>query len=185
MNSDPLNIRCSVQWISCKQELDKINLELCRNQLTALLHKHIPDEKHVQIFHINNNHFSTQITEPCSKTTNKMVFQFLASIYQYNILASLLKYILIQPIIKIFEASLLMPEKNGIFYIMCQRLYEIIFENVLLALNGSKYDNYVICNSLITIQSNFKQKIKLFKKGSSIWTIILINSTNISRYYVT
>jgi hypothetical protein len=75
-----------------------------------------------------------------------------------------------------------MPEKRGIFYTIYQRLCEIIFESVLLAFNGSNYDNYLICNSLITIQSHLKQKIKIFKKGSSISTILLTMNRNIGHY---
>ena len=182
VNSDPLDIRCSVPWIRCKQEIDKTDLERCASQLINLLHNHVPDHKYVHIFHIDKNDMSTQSTEPCPKSTQKMVFKFLASIYQRNVLASLIKYILIHPTMSLLETSQLMPVKKGIFYIMYQRLHEIIHECVLVAFNGSNYDNYLICNSLVTIQCNLKQKIKLFKKGSSISTIILTNNINFSRY---
>jgi hypothetical protein len=158
------------------------NLELCGSTFIKLFKNHVPDQKYVKVFHIHKNYSVNHTTEPCPQNTNKMVFEFLTAIYQRNILASIIKYILLRPIISTFETSDLMPEKRGIFYTIYQRLCEIIFESVLLAFNGSNYDNYLICNSLITIQSHLKQKIKIFKKGSSISTILLTMNRNIGHY---
>jgi hypothetical protein len=54
---------------------------------------------------------------------------------------------------------------------MKKRLQEIIFECVLPAFNGSNYDNYLICNSLIIILTKLNEKILLYKKGASISTV--------------
>jgi hypothetical protein len=182
VTSDPCNIRTTIHWESCKKELDKLNLTYCSDQLVLLFNNHIPNDKNVKIFHINNNHILSHISEPSLKFTRKMVFKFYASIYQRNILASIIKYILLKPIIQTFESSQLMPHKRGVFYLMHLRICEIIFECVLVAFNGSNYDNYLICNDLITIQTYLNGKIKLFKKGSSISTIISTNTSNIGRY---
>jgi hypothetical protein len=182
VTSDPCNIRTTIHWESCKKELDKLNLTYCSDQLIFMLKNHIPDDKNVKIFHINNNDILTQISEPSLKFTRKMVFKFYATIYQRNILASIIKYILLKPFIQKFESSQLMPHKKGVFYLMHQRICELIFECVLVAFNGSNYDNYLICNDLITIQTHLNGKIKLFKKGSAISTIISTNTTNIGRY---
>jgi len=158
------------------------NLDLCGLNLIKLLKNHVPQQKYVKVFHIQKNFNVNLSTEPCPQTTDKMVFEFFTAIYQRNILASVVKYILLRPIISTFETSELMPDRKGIFYTIHKRLCEIIFESVLLAFNGSNYDNYLICNSLITIISHLHQKIKIFKKGASISTIFVYINKNIGRY---
>ena len=182
VTSDPLNIRGSIHWINCKKELDNRSLTTCASELINLLQNHDFNDNNVQIFHIDKNYIPTQEHEPNPKKTRKMIFQFLTVIYQRNILASIIKYILLRPIIKQFETSQLIPDKKGQFYVMYQRLNEIIFENILVAFNGSNYDNYLLCNHLIAIQTQLKQKITIFKKGASISTIILTNNNNFTRY---
>jgi hypothetical protein len=180
--SDPCNIKTIIHWESCKKELDKLNLTYWSDQLICMLKNHMPNENNVKIFHINDNQILGKIGEPSLKSTRKLVFRFYASIYQRNILASIIKYILLKPLIQKFESSQLMPYKKGVFFRMHQRLCELIFECVLVAFNGSNYDNYLICNDLITIQTHLNGKIKLFKKGTSISTIISTNTSNIGRY---
>ena len=91
---------------------------------------------------------SNDYTEPTSKNTTKMVYQFLLYIYQRNIIASLVKYILLNNIKKNFNSSLLTETHKSVFSIMKKRLNEIIFECVLTAFNGSNYDNYLIYKQL-------------------------------------
>jgi hypothetical protein len=79
----------------------------------------------------------------------------------------------------LFSKSDLVPQRKGLFYLMQKRLHEIIFECVLTAFNGSNYDNYLISNSLIIIQSKLKQKVKFFKKGSSLSSILLLHNENL------
>ena len=180
VTSDPKSIRCTVHWKTFQNTLEKINLEPCSQRLKLLLSKQKLEEKYVKTFHIQNNHKNNKSTEPNSKNTCKMVLTFLTAIYQRNVLAYLIKYILLRQLIQTLECSELMPTKKGVFYSMHKRLNEILSECVLTAFNGSNYDNYLLCNSLILIQTKLKQKIKIFKKGSSISTIHCINTTNIT-----
>jgi len=64
---------------------------------------------------------------------------------------------------------------------MKKRLNEIIFECVLTAFNGSNYDNYLICNSLVIILTKLNEKIELFKKGASISTIKINVKQNLKK----
>jgi len=63
-----------------------------------------------------------------------------------------------------------------------KRLWELIFECVLLSFNGSNYDNYLLCNSLITILTHLNEKITIFKKGASISTVVLTVKKNFMQY---
>jgi len=183
VTSPPLNIRIHLGWSSVKEALDKISLDACSSQLIQLLScDTLPRDTHVKVFHIQNNHEKNKHTEPTPKNTNKMIFKFLATIYQRNMLASVIKYILLKPVLTMFENSTLIQEHQGIFYSMHKRLLEIIFESILLSFNGSNYDNYLLCNSLILIQSQINEKIHIFKKGSSISTVFLTVKKNIQRY---
>lgn len=180
MTSSPQDIRCYIHWTTFESKLSKINLQPCSQDLIHLLSEVVPSENYVKTFHIENNHCSTSITEPTQTNTKDMIFTFYSAIYQRNILASLVKFILLHPIIDCFNSSQLCPQKRGIFYNMKKRLTEIVFECVLTAFNGSNYDNYLICNHLIIIQSECKQRIRIFKKGSSISTIHCINKINVT-----
>jgi hypothetical protein len=108
----------------------------------------------------------------------------LATIYQRNILAVVTKYILLKPLIKCFETSKLATEKKGVFYWILNRLNELIFESLLLSFNGANYDNYLICNSLIIIQTSLREKIKLYKKGTAISTAIISIEKNVPSYTI-
>ena len=123
------------------------------------------------------------MSEPNPANTTRMVYKMLASIYQRNVLASLVKYLLLKPLLDTLTTSkLITDEKKGIFFRIHQRLWEIVFESVLLSFNGSNYDNYLICNSLIRIQCNLREKIKIFKKGNSISTVIVSVKKNMCTY---
>ena len=86
---------------------------------------------------------------------------FLMAIYQRNIIASLVKYILLKDILQKLDTSPLTDTYKGVFSSMLKRLQEIIFECVLTAFNGSNYDNYLICNHLIIILTKLNEKITL------------------------
>ena len=178
VTSEPNKIYSTIHWPSFKSKLDHIDTTECSKELCALLKHHIPSENYVKTFHIFKNHLPNKSTEPNQTNTTRMVSHFLTYIYQRNILASLIKYILLKPLLKTFKTALLLDQKRGLFFIMHQRLQEIIFECVLTSFNGSNYDNYLLCNSLILIQSRLHQKIKIFKKGASISSILCINKTN-------
>ena len=140
-------------------------------------------EKNVKTFHIDDNHKSNCKKEPSQRNSLQMTYNFLCYIYQRNILASLIKYIVLKPLLKALEESNLMTDNNkGIFSLIYHRLKEIIFECVLFSFNGSNYDNYLLCNYLIIIQSKRKQRIKIFKKGSALSTIQLICKKNFTIY---
>jgi len=179
--SDPSCIKRSINWLTFKVKLDKLNLELCINELVLILTDIPLSEKNVKTFHINKNNVSKEnSTEPTIRNTIKMVYRFLASIYQRNILASLIKYILLGPLLKTFETSQLLCQRTGIFYLMHKRLKELVTECVLTSFNGSNYDNYLLCNHLIYIQTQLRQKIFIFKKGAAISSILCINKINFS-----
>lgn len=138
VTSDPQKLNCSIDWKKFKSILEKkCDLQLCSNKLLTLLEQNVISEKNVKTFHIENNFEKSTSTEPTQKNTLKMVTNFLISIYQRNILASLIKYILLKPLLQIFETSNLISTNKGIFSSMYQRLNEIIFESILTAFNGS------------------------------------------------
>ena len=148
-------------------------MDFCRNDIQKLLLIQSVHEQKVKVFHIKDNDSPLGKIEPNPSNTTNMIFKFLIAIYQRNILATIVKYILLKPLLDKFNSSNLIPEKRGIFFRINQRLTEILFECVLLSFNGSNYDNYLICNSLITILSQLREKIKVFKKGASISTVMI------------
>jgi hypothetical protein len=180
--TNPTNIiKYKIHWSNFKSRIDQLpvnTLQLCANDLIIQLRKLEPSEKYVKTFHIGKNDQNNKCTEPNLYNTTQMVQHFFASIYQRNVLASLIKYILLEPLLKTFETSLLIEQKRGIFYLMHKRLKEIIEEHVLVSFNGQNYDNYLICNSLILIQTKLQQPLKIFKKGASISSILCVNKTN-------
>jgi hypothetical protein len=99
------------------------------------------------------------------------------AIYQRNIIASLVKYILLKDILQKLDTSPLTDTYKGVFSSMLKRLQEIIFECVLTAFNGSNYDNYLICNNLIIILTKLNEKITL-----SISTVKIVVKTNLTRF---
>lgn len=179
VTSEPDKIRCTIHWATFKSKIDQLNLTQCSKELILLLNDLPISENCVKTFHIFHNHQSSKCTEPNQTNTIQMVSKFFTSIYQRNILASLVKYVILQPLLIKFQTSSLLSQRRGIFFLMYKRLQEILFECVLTSFNGSNYDNYLLCNSLILIQSRLRQKIKLFKKGASISSVLCINKTNI------
>lgn len=122
-------------------------MDSCSQQLLNFFQNRTLSNSDIKIFHISNNDICTKSIEPNHKNTTKMIYNFLVHIYQRNIIASLTKYILLKPLLDKFNSSLLITKDKGIFYLMKQRLVEIIFESVLTAFNGSCYDNFLLCNS--------------------------------------
>jgi len=173
VTSPPDNVNCSVDWSYFESSLKRCNLQTCAEELLVMLENSSVQEKNVQTFHINQNFKQNKCTEPNHSNTTQMIQKFLITIYQRNIITSLVKYILLQDIIVRLENSNLISPKKGIFFSMFTRLKEIIFESVLIAFNGSRYDNFLLCNYLIDIQCQYKNKIKIFKKGGALSTIIL------------
>jgi len=173
VTGDYKTLQCHLNWKSVKSTLDKLSLNQCSKELVELLSNVSLSDKCVKTFHIGDNYQNDCSTEPTVYNTCKMIFHFLFYIYQRNILASLIKYILLKDTITLFEQSILTNNKKGIFCLINERLNEIIFECILTAFNGSNYDNYLIANYLIIIQTKLNQKIKIFKKGASISTIYL------------
>jgi hypothetical protein len=176
------NVRSHIDWNFFQHKLDKLNLDVCANQLINLLEKRNLSEDQVRTFHISTNMTSNDCTEPSSKNTSKMIYQFLMYIYQRNIVASLVKYILLKNILQKLSSSPLTETHKGVFSYMKKRLQEIIFECVLTAFNGSNYDNYLICNSLIIILTKLNEKIQLYKKGASISTVKINVKKNLTMF---
>ena len=112
VTSEPNKIYSTIHWPSFKSKLDQINTTECCKELITLLHLHIPSEEYVKTFHIFKNHLPSKSTEPNQTNTTQMISKFLSSIYQRNILASLIKYILLQPLLKNFQTSLLLSQKR-------------------------------------------------------------------------
>jgi hypothetical protein len=104
------------------------------------------------------------------------------SIYQRNVLASLVKYILLKDILHKLNTSPLTETYKGVFSTMKKRLEEIIFECVLTAFNGSNYDNYLICNQLVIILTKLNERINIFKKGASISTVNITVKNCLTRF---
>lgn len=164
--------RCTIRWEYFKEKLEKIDFKQCGAELKHVLHtnRHV-SENNVKIFHISENHLAFKSTEPTIENTANMIYRWLTFCYQRNIVASLIKYILLYPTLQ--QLNQVSDNPKGIFGTIKKRLTEIIFECHLLSFNGSNYDNYLLGNSLINIQSKRNEKIKIFKKGSAISTIIL------------
>ncbi len=150
----------------------------CSAELIAQLSNYSINTNSVHIFHISTNENSNFSYEPTRDRTNNMIYNFITYIYQRNILASLIKYILLQKLLQKFETFA--PNSKGIIKQIYSRLHSIIFECHITAFNGSNYDNYLLCNDLLIIQSQLKEKIKIFKKGASISTIYLNFKQNLN-----
>lgn len=161
-----------VSWTQIKQQLEKRNnLTQCADKLCDLLTSLTPNNNNCHIFHIGDNSSNSFGTEPTHNNTEAMVLDFITFIYRRNILASIVKYIILQDFIQKLTSSLFTSTHKGIFSQILLRLNEIIFETTLLSFNGSNYDNYLLMNPLILCLTKLKHKISLFKKGSSISTI--------------
>jgi len=174
------NSRSTISWEQCKTQLDSCsNLSECADELLNLLDNLSPQEKNTKTFHINDQLDSPTATEPTHSNTEKLVLDFFTYMYRRNILASVVKYILLNNIINKFTTSLLTPSFKGIFSQILLRLNQIVFECVLLAFNGANYDNYLLCNPLILCLTKLKHKISIFKKGASISTIKCTINRNI------
>lgn len=165
--------RKTICWEDFKETLDTLNLESCSENLIALLNNIESKDSDVKTFHINKNQQVNSLTEPNVHNTNKMIFKCFNYIYKRNVLASLVKFIILKSYVIKIEQSELADEKRGIFFFIVHRLKQIIFESVLISFNGANYDNYLICNDLLQIMSRRKEKMKIFKKGASISTIHL------------
>jgi hypothetical protein len=175
-------VRSHIDWKFFHQKLETLNLDVCANRLIHLFEKRNISEAQVKTFHISNNLTNIHSIEPTSKNTSAMIYQFLMAIYQRNILASLIKYILLKDILQKLNTSSLTNTYKGVFSSIQTRLNEIIFECVLTAFNGSNYDNYLICNHLIIILTKLNEKFQLFKKGASISTIKVVVKKNLIRF---
>ena len=150
-----------MNWKFFHQQLEKKNLDSCASELMNLFENRNISEDQVKTFHLSTNMTSNLSTEPTPDNTTKMIYQFLMAIYQRNIIASLVKYILLKDILQKLDTSPLTDTYKGVFSSMLKRLQEIIFECVLTAFNGSNYDNYLICNHLIIILTKLNEKITL------------------------
>ena len=126
-----------MNWKFFHQQLEKKNLDSCASELMNLFENRNISEDQVKTFHISTNMTSNLSTEPTPDNTTKMIYQFLMAIYQRNIIASLVKYILLKDILQKLDTSPLTDTYKGVFSSMLKRLQEIIFECVLTAFNGS------------------------------------------------
>ena len=168
----------SITWRPFHKHLNSADTESCSQQLMRLLQSINPTENHVHTFHIQKNH-QIHRSEPTSKNTSTMIFKFLKFIYKRNIIASIVKFIILKPLLKSFINYNSDKKFTGTLYAIQKRLQEIVFESVLVSFNGANYDNYLLCNHLIILMTQQKQKIKIFKKGSSISTIVLLCKRNL------
>jgi len=160
-------------------KLAKTNTESCALRLVEYFRTVVPNENCVHTFHIDNNNLASNISEPTLENTREMIHLFLFYIYQRNILASLIKFILLRNLLKSFENCDAVKTKKSIFFVMYQRIKEIVFESILFSFNGANYDNYLLCNDLLIILTNLKEKIKIYKKGASVSTIFMNVKKNI------
>lgn len=179
IKTEPKYLNTKICWNKIKKRVEKCNTKQCENELLTILQKSKLNNDHVKVFHIHQNQNPNQSTEPTHKNTKRMIYYFLISIYQRCVLSSLVKFILLKPIIKTFNLSTQLVGFKSVFHSMVTRLNNLIFENILTSFNGSKYDNYLLCNYLILLQNQCHQKIKIFKKGASLSTIHLIFKHNL------
>jgi len=168
-----------ISWTEVKEHLDKIDTLKCAHEFIHIYSNIELNDNKVKIFHIENNHIHNQAHEPSHSNTTHLIYKFLMHIYKRNIIASIIKYILLYPIIHKLTTSELTLTHKGIFSQMLKRLNEIIFESILTAFNGSNYDNYLIINHLVIILTKLKHKIHIFKKGASISTVCIKIKSNL------
>ena len=183
VTADNSIVRSHVSWDVFKENVDVLNLDACSAELMNLLKNRVISEEGVKTFHISTNMTSALSTEPTHENTTQMIYKFLMFMYQRNIVASLVKYILLKDILHKLSTSQLTNTSKGVFSSIQKRLNEIVFECVLTAFNGSNYDNYLICNSLVIILTNLNEKMEMFKKGASISTIKIVVKSNLTRYH--
>ena len=166
-----------LDWSYFKNRFSKIDIGQCAADLCEALQNLETKNSNVKIFHIGTNEKNASVTEPSFLNVTNMVYNFITYIYKRSVIASLVKYVLLfnfqSAIEKIFLQKHKITKKASIFYLIHRRINEIIFECCLTAFNGSNYDNYLILNSLIVLQTRMKQKMSFFKKGASISTIHL------------
>jgi hypothetical protein len=182
VTSNSKSLQSHLNWTTFKCAIDKHNMDKCSHQIEEICMQKPISKNNVTIFHIKTNGNSSNSTEPNHTNTTQMIFDFLTHIYQRNIIASIVKYILLKPILTQLDSCKLIRSYKSIFYTIKARLLEMIFECILTSFNGSNYDNYLLCNSLIIIQTYLQEKINIFKKGSSISTIHLNIRNNINCY---
>jgi len=113
VTADPKTVKNHVSWKQFQEKLEKLHLESCSSELLKLFDKTIPSEDNVKTFHICNNQKNNGVTEPTHKNTTQMIYTFLTAIYQRNVLASLVKFIILKPLLHQLEISALMPQKNS------------------------------------------------------------------------
>ena len=89
------DVRSHMNWKFFHQQLEKKNLDSCASELMNLFENRNISEDQVKTFHISTNMTSNLSTEPTPDNTTKMIYQFLMAIYQRNVIASLVKYILL------------------------------------------------------------------------------------------
>jgi len=172
------NPSTAISWSQCKNQLDLHDLRGCSETLMDYLETLTPTEKHCTIFHIHNND-NISVTEPDHSNTETLVLEFLTYVYRRNVLASVVKYIILKDLIFKFSSSLLTPTHKGVFSQILFRLNQVIFESILLSFNGANYDNILLANPLILCLTKLKHKINIFKKDNSITTIKCVISRNI------
>lgn len=170
----------NIDWNKTHYKCRNLNFDNLTSHLLLFFDNYnFLQEKNVKTFHIDNNHLSHNSQEPDQTNTHNMIHNFLFYIYQRNILASLLKYFLMSSLLKKMKKLSDIASKKSCFFRCYQRLKEIIFESVLVSFNGSNYDNYLLCNDLITILNKQSQKMFMFKKGASISTILIKCKNNL------
>jgi hypothetical protein len=168
-----------ISWGQCKAKLDSCNVSACADELLSILDDVKPTKGHCKTFHINNNLNNITAIEPSHSNTEALVLDFMTSVYRRNVLAAIVKYILLRDIISKLSSSLLTPNYKGIFSHMLARLNQIVHENIIFSFNGANYDNYLLANPLILCLTKLNHKVFLYKKGSSISTIRVSIQRNI------
>lgn len=169
----------TISWTQCKSQLDRLDLSKCSTELEDLLTLLTPTDENVKIFHIGSNLAGIVPTEPNHINTEAMILEFITDVYRRNVLASVVKYIILKELINKFTTSLLTPTHKGIFSQILLRLNQIVFECILLSFNGANYDNILLANPLILCLTKLKHNVSIFKKGSSITTIKCTIKNNI------
>jgi len=168
-----IKTRGCINWKRYKKMLLRTNLEQCSEKILTQLSNIQINSSNVKTFHIANNDNVETSIEPNASNISTMIHHFIYYLYRRNVLASLLKFIILKPTLQKFEKFIQFCGKKSTFYNLYKRMQEIVFESILISFNGSNYDNFLICNDIIILLSKINQKVKIFKKGASLSTIIL------------
>ena len=130
-----------------------------------------------QVFHIGDNHKKHVQTEPNAENIEAMVVKWLRYCYIQAKMCKLLKRMLLKDLmdrlkIVIEEIKVLADRRySDIFSKALQKCQSLIQETFLISFNGANYDTVLIEKFLWNAAVQYKFKLNMFKKSTSIQSV--------------